>query len=197
MILSLIVGVPCCVVEPAARFPRSLYGLGEHVRTTARVASAVRFDRLTTLGLASRRPCRWGVRKVFSTEDEGEGHGGPRVRRETGRRRGCKSLTMKGRANRIGPESCVAGREARDEALTGVTVGQVLSRESSLIRDADAVCGAEGNTAGCVNASALPVPRGLRPWHAVETFCLGTGRSHVWPRCEGRSALGRPEGRSQ
>ena len=119
------------------------------------------------------------------------------MRRETGRRRGCKSLTMKGRANRIGPESCVAGCEARDEALTGVTVGQVLSRESSMFRDADAVCGAEGSTVGRVIASALPVPRGLRPWHAVETFCLGTGRSHDWPCCKGRPALGRPEGRSQ
>jgi hypothetical protein len=119
------------------------------------------------------------------------------VRRETGRRRGCKSLTMKGRANCIVPESCVAGCEARDEALTGVTVGQVLSRESSMFRDADAVCGAEGSTVGCVIASALPVPRGLRPWHAVETFCLGTGRSHDWPCCKGRPALGRPEGRSQ
>ena len=121
----------------------------------------------------------------------------PRVRRETGRRRGCKSLTMKGRANRIVPESCVAGCEAKDEALTGVTVGQVLSRESSMFRDADAVCGAEGSTVGCVIASALPVPRGLRPWHAVETFCLGTGRSHDRPCCKGRPALGRPEGRSQ
>jgi RNA-directed DNA polymerase len=96
-------------------------------------------------------------------------------------RRGCKSLTMKGRASHVGPESCVAGREARDEALTGARVGEVLSRESSLVRDADAVCGAEGNTAGCDNASALLVPRGLRPWHASETSCPGTGRSQAWP----------------
>jgi hypothetical protein len=26
---------------------------------------------------------------------------------------------------------------------------------------------------------------------------LGTGRSHDWPCCKGRPALGRPEGRSQ
>jgi len=135
-------------------------------------------------------------RKNLSTEEAGR-TSRPRVRRETGRRRGCKSLTMKGRANRIVPESCVAGCEARDEALTGVTVGQVLSRESPMFRDADAVCGAEGSTVGRVTASALPVPRGLRPWHAVETFCLGTGRSHDWPCCKGRPALGRPEGRSQ
>ena len=120
-----------------------------------------------------------------------------RVRRETGKRRGCKSLTMKGRANHIGPESCVVCREVRVEALTGVPAGQVLSRERKSVRDADTVRVVEGSMVGCVIASAPPVPRGLRPWHAGETSCLGTGRSHVWPPREGRSALGRPEGRSQ
>lgn len=120
------------------------------------------------------------------------------MRRETGRRRGCKSLTMKGRANHIGPESCVSRREVWGEALTGAAVGQVLSRESSVVRDADTVDGVEGSTGGRAIASALPVPRGLRPWHGVETSCPGTGRSHAWPVPEGHwSALGRPEGRSQ
>ena len=104
---------------------------------------------------------------------------------------------MKGRANRIGPESCVSHREVWHEALTGAPVGQALSRESSVVRDADAVCGAEGNMVGCAIASAPLVPRGLRPWHGGETSCTGTGRSHAWPTCDGRSALGRPEGRSQ
>jgi hypothetical protein len=104
---------------------------------------------------------------------------------------------MKGRASQIGPESCASRREAWCEALTGVSVGQVLSRESLQVRDADAVCAAEGNTVGSVIASALPIPRGLRPWHAGETSCLGTERSHAWPSEKGRSALGRPEGRSQ
>lgn len=120
------------------------------------------------------------------------------MRREIGKRRGCKSFTMKGRANHIGPESCAAGREARDEALTGASVGQVLSRESPLIRDADAVRVAEGSMAGCAIASALPVPRGLRPWHGDETSCSGTGRSHARPAPERHwPALGRPEGQSQ
>ena len=53
-------------------------------------------------------------------------------------------------------------------------MGQVLSHERKLMfRDADAVCGAEGNTAGCAIASALPVPRGLRPWHAVRNLLFG------------------------
>src|ERR1700716_3192874 len=70
------------------------------------------------------------------------------------KRRGCagrsargedeRYLTMKGRASQIGPESCVSGREVWDEALTGVLVGQVLSRERLQVRDADAVRVAEG-----------------------------------------------------
>ena len=42
-------------------------------------------------------------------------------------------------ATHIGPESCGATREGGDEALTGERAGRVLSRESTLLRDADAV----------------------------------------------------------
>jgi len=55
-----------------------------------------------------------------------------------------KVLNRKGIANQTGPESCVAHREVRDEALTGEPAGQPLSRESTLIdQGADAVtlCG--------------------------------------------------------
>jgi hypothetical protein len=62
------------------------------------------------------------------------------------------------------PESCGARREARVEALTGERIGQPLSRES-LLRGADAVETAEGNTAGGAGASRPPTPRGLKPWH--------------------------------
>ena len=101
---------------------------------------------------------------------------------------------MKGRASQIGPESCVSGREVWDEALTGVLVGQVLSRERLLVRDADAVRVAEGNMAGRAIASALPVPRGRRPWHASETSCMGTGRSHGWPSAERTVRTGKAGG---
>src|SRR6266436_10164446 len=43
-----------------------------------------------------------------------------------------KVLNRKGIANQTGPESCVAHREVRDEALTGEPAGQPLSRESTL-----------------------------------------------------------------
>ena len=48
-------------------------------------------------------------------------------------------------ANRVVPESCVSHREVRREALTGVRIGQQLSRDRKLIPDADVVSAAEGN----------------------------------------------------
>ena len=72
----------------------------------------------------------------------------------------------KGVANHAVPESCVRCREAHHEALTGVRVGQPLSRERFLILGAHAVMLAEGNTDGCAIASARLPWRGLRPWHA-------------------------------
>jgi hypothetical protein len=104
---------------------------------------------------------------------------------------------MNGRANPIGPESCVSHREVWGEALTGVFVGRVLSHVTKTVRDADAFCVAEGSTARRVIASVSLVPRGLRPRHVNETSCAGTGRSHGWPSGEGRSASGRLEGRSR
>jgi hypothetical protein len=45
----------------------------------------------------------------------------------------------KGLAAHTGPESCVAAREGRGEALTGVRAGRVFSRERTFLRGADAV----------------------------------------------------------
>ena len=101
-----------------------------------------------------------------------------------------------GRASHIGLESCVSDREVWGEALTGETMGQVLSHVTKPVRDADAFCVAEGNTEGSVIASAPAVPRGQRPWHVADTFCTGTGRSHDWPPENRRSASGRLESRS-
>jgi RNA-directed DNA polymerase len=70
-------------------------------------------------------------------------------------------------ASRAVPESCVTGREARGEALTGVRVGQPLSREILMSAPgADAVTEAEGNTGERAIASARSTRRGQRPWHA-------------------------------
>jgi len=50
-----------------------------------------------------------------------------------------KESNVEGLAAHSGPESCVAAREGRGEALTGVRAGRVLSRKSNFLRGADAV----------------------------------------------------------
>jgi hypothetical protein len=91
----------------------------------------------------------------------------------------------KGVANHAVPESCVRNsREARREALTGVRVGQPLSRDRSLIRDADAVHSAEGNTDRRVKASAWLVLRGRRPWHARTLLAREPGDLPLGHRAE-------------
>ena len=62
------------------------------------------------------------------------------------------------------PESCATHREVWREALTGVRIGQPLSRDSD-IPGADAVQVAQGNMSESVNASARMTRRGRRPWH--------------------------------
>jgi len=46
---------------------------------------------------------------------------------------------VEGLATHDGPESCAAFRKAGSEALTRARAGRVLSRESKLLQDADAV----------------------------------------------------------
>jgi hypothetical protein len=87
-----------------------------------------------------------------------------------------KVHNSKGIANHAGPESCVAHREVRDEALTGEPAGQPLSRESfKLVQGADAVSVAEGNTDRRDKASACSALRGLRPWHVGTLFAREPG----------------------
>ena len=71
-----------------------------------------------------------------------------------------------GVAIHIGPAPCAGVREGAGEASAGVCAGQPSSRDSGLYSGADAVLLAEGNTEGCVNASARTTRRGRRPWHA-------------------------------
>ena len=57
-----------------------------------------------------------------------------------------KEPDTEGIATHSGPESCGHGREGVPEALTGVRVGRVLSRENTNVPGAHAVVSAEGNT---------------------------------------------------
>jgi hypothetical protein len=77
-------------------------------------------------------------------------------------------------ANRTVPESCGAYREVCREALTGVSIGQPLSREN-YNQGADAINAAEGNTTESVIASSLSALRGPRPWH-VDTLLVHGNR---------------------
>jgi hypothetical protein len=60
---------------------------------------------------------------------------------------------VKDLASRGGPESSVGDPRGRSERLTGVHAGRLLSLENSIVHGADAIVGAEGNTAGGVIAS--------------------------------------------
>ena len=68
-------------------------------------------------------------------------------------------------ATRVVPESCVARREVRGEALTGARIGQPLSRDSQILPGADAVQVAQGNISECAIASTQMTRRGRRTWH--------------------------------
>ena len=88
------------------------------------------------------------------------------MRRETGKEYRVKVPYRKGLANHAVPESCATYREVRSKALTGVRVGQPLSRENEITQGADALVLTEGNTDRRVTVSAWMALRGLRPWHA-------------------------------
>ena len=86
-------------------------------------------------------------------------------------------------ATHAGPESCVSAREGRGEALTGVRIGRVSSLEigapgrptSYGVRKATWM---RAKRAFTRQASAHPLPRGLRPRACAESPRAGTGRSH-------------------
>jgi hypothetical protein len=76
-----------------------------------------------------------------------------------------------GLAIRTGSESCIGIRKGAGEALTGVRIGQVLSREIETHRGSGGYCGvptlskyAEGKTGGVDIARCFWTPRGLRPY---------------------------------
>ncbi len=94
-----------------------------------------------------------------------------------------------GLANHTAPESCVADREVRGEALTGVCIGQPLSGVRLPDRSADAFQSAEGNTKGRDIASALAAPRRRRHWHVHKSPARDLGGLHT-------ALGGRPWGRT-
>ena len=98
----------------------------------------------------------------------------------------------------IGPEPCVGVREDGDEASVGEGIGQPLSRESLLVRGADAVSSAEGNTFRTHHRKVRTTRRGRRTWH-VQTLL---GREPGDPasgqsRCAALVRIGKARSRSR
>ena len=103
----------------------------------------------------------------------------------------------KGVANHAVPESCVSHREVRGEALTGVHIGQPLSRDSKIILGADAVSAAEGNTTGRAFASARSARRGQRPWHVCTLLAREPGDLGFDQSQNGLARIGKARSRSR
>ena len=108
-----------------------------------------------------------------------------------------KVSDSKGLANHTVPESCALYREVWREALTGVRVGQPLSREISMFQGADVFGSAEGNTDRCDTASTCTALRGRRPWHARTLFVREPGDLLVGHSTYGVACIGKVRSRSR
>ena len=101
-------------------------------------------------------------------------------------------------ASHIGPESCGAAREDRDEALTGERAGRPLSRDSQLQRGADVVelHGRQyGRVRYCEHSSGPRVV--VDPGMHGSSLFGNREISRLTVQSTGRPASGRPEGRSR
>lgn len=87
-----------------------------------------------------------------------------------------------GIASHIGPESCVNGREAVGEALTGARAGRAIESRKRLSSECRRTCGcAEGHTAGLDKARDQGTPRDRQTPARTETPYPEAGRSRVRP----------------
>jgi RNA-directed DNA polymerase len=72
-----------------------------------------------------------------------------------------RTLYIEGVATHDGPESCVDVREGRDEALTGVRAGQLLSREINEFGVPTSLSRTEGHTPGGAMRESLRGPHAV------------------------------------
>jgi hypothetical protein len=89
-----------------------------------------------------------------------------------------------GVAIHIGPEPCVAVREGRGEASVGESIGQPLSLENYINRDADAGAHRGRQHGQARERERLDGPAWSQTLACAEAPCTGTGRSRVWPTAE-------------
>ena len=107
-------------------------------------------------------------------------------------------LCDEGLASHIGPESCGAAREDRDEASTGEGAGRPLSRDRLLQRGADVVAQhgrQQGRVRYCEPSSGPRVV--VDPGMHGSSLFGNREFSRLTVQSTGRSASGRPEGRSR
>ena len=96
------------------------------------------------------------------------------------------------------PESCAAYREVRREALTGVSIGQPLSRERTLILSADVFYSTEGNSRRCAIASTYALGVVARTWHVDTRFMREPGGLQSdRVRCRHAARIGKVRNRSR
>ncbi len=102
-------------------------------------------------------------------------------------------------ANHVVPESCAVHREVWREALTGVRIGQPLSRDRNFIPGADDVWCSEGNTTSRALASVWAARRGQRPWHVRTLLAREPGdlRSDRRATCGPAARIGKARSRSR
>ena len=94
-----------------------------------------------------------------------------------------KESYVEGLANHGGPESCVCNREVAGEALTGESVGWVLSREITTRRV----------SAGIFRSVEVVRPHRRQHWgHRIGEVCLDSARSET-PCTHGRTLHGNRE----
>ena len=98
--------------------------------------------------------------------------------------------------NHTGPERCVFGREAGDEASAGESIGQPLSREI-INRGRRRFCHGGRQHGGAPNASASPVPREQRPWHVRKLLVRKPGDLTLGRRREPKVRVGKATSRSR
>lgn len=92
-----------------------------------------------------------------------------------------KVLNEKGVATHFDPESCVARREVRGEALTGELAGIVYKPRKLLFPGAQGFKSSEGNTRG-------PLSRGQLGRAGYETIHVGKAHFENWEiSAEGRA----------
>lgn len=108
-----------------------------------------------------------------------------------------KELYKKGVATHLGPESCVASREGRGEALTGGSAGRAIEPRKSHFRCADAIVNAEGNRFDDASARHRATPRGQRPWHAWTLIAREPGDPAIGRGHGDAVRLGNPTGAIQ